>query len=79
MEKFQLSKHFRFPWPVNVSLLDCFLWLFEIYSWAPFILGYMCIDDTISKLFCASHYHRSNMHGDDRFYGYNSTLNYAHD
>lgn len=21
MEKFQLSKHFRFPWPVNVSPL----------------------------------------------------------
>lgn len=27
MENFQLSKHFRFPWPVNVSTLptSCFI------------------------------------------------------
>jgi hypothetical protein len=36
MEKFQLSKHFRFPWPVNVSLLD---YVFEFQFPIPSLLS----------------------------------------
>ncbi|KAK7829294.1 hypothetical protein CFP56_029548 [Quercus suber] len=51
MEKFQLSKHFRFSWPVNVSPLDCIFWLFISRNGHLVILGCICIDSMGSKFY----------------------------
>ena len=51
MEKFQLSKHFQFPWPVNVSPLDCIFWLFISRNGHLVILGCICIDSMGSKFY----------------------------
>ena len=51
MEKFQLSKHFQFPWPVNVSPLDCIFWLFIPRNGHLVILGCICIDSMGNKFY----------------------------
>lgn len=55
MEKYQLSRHFRFPWPVNVSHLSytqfgdqmCYFFHFEPISFNQQIPGQwtLCTDD----------------------------------
>ena len=63
MEKFQLTKHFRYPWPVNVSPLYCIFLLFISIVGQFVNLGCKCIDDMGTKFYML-HIISHDMHAD---------------